>query len=661
MAWSGSANSSSSGAGGHGASGNSSGGGHGGGGMADAAKQAMFARRQRVAEQQMRYFAAGICGLIAIFVILHWTRALYSRITRSSSSTPLAAPFSAITRATRRLLIRKVPRFNSGGHALLVTAYVGINAAVCFTNADLKSLGNVAARFGWMTTGNMCVVVFLALKNTPLAFLTAYSYERLNCLHQISGCLTFVCMVVHAACYTAFFMGRHQRAIMVEKEQIFAIIAGFAFLSVTISALVIRRIWYELFYVVHICFFVVGIVCSCLHQPDFSKKIVIILILSAAMWFTDRVIRAARALYYMPNNYATVHPLPNGGTKIVMKKVPTRAEGGKHFFVWIPRIRAFEMHPFTVVGTQPLEFIVKSHDGFTRDLHKYAAAHPGATLRASVDGPYGTFPDPIHYDKIVLIAGGGGASFTFGLAVNALERMKEGSNTEIVFIWTVKQHDNLAWFTQHLETLRTANNPGIVNLNLYVTRAPVSPPDLIPHRHIDEQGTGHHGHDRTATMSSTSTSSAAHSPVSHTGTDVEKFPASEKPTVLPPITHPRTTLSSDIDRAMEQRVDAATAAAVSATAGTRTSVIVANPPEVEHKHQTDSDSERPRRQHRMTAGRPDVATLIREVVQGTPRNQRVLVASCGPQSLMTVVRDTTATLVRADGPAVELHCEQFGW
>jgi hypothetical protein len=67
--------------------------------MSDAAKQAMFAQRQIIVEQQMRYFAAGICGLIAIFVILHWTRALYSKIARTSSSPiPFAAPFSAVTR-----------------------------------------------------------------------------------------------------------------------------------------------------------------------------------------------------------------------------------------------------------------------------------------------------------------------------------------------------------------------------------------------------------------------------------------------------------------------------------------------------------------------------------------------------------------------------------
>lgn len=60
-------------------------------------------------------------------------------------------------------------------------------------------------------------------------------------------------------------------------------------------------------------------------------------------------------------------------------------------------------------------------------------------------------------------------------------------------------------------------------------------------------------------------------------------------------------------------------------------------------------------------GRPDTASLIREAVQSTPQNQRVLVAACGPDGLMRVVRDTTANLISGDGPGVELHCEQFGW
>lgn len=54
-----------------------------------------------------------------------------------------------LPRWTRRLLIRKVPGFNSAGHALTVTAYVVINVAICFTNIDLSSAGNFASRAGW--------------------------------------------------------------------------------------------------------------------------------------------------------------------------------------------------------------------------------------------------------------------------------------------------------------------------------------------------------------------------------------------------------------------------------------------------------------------------------------------------------------------------------
>lgn len=61
------------------------------------------------------------------------------------------------------------------------------------------------------------------------------------------------------------------------------------------------------------------------------------------------------------------------------------------------------------------------------------------------------------------------------------------------------------------------------------------------------------------------------------------------------------------------------------------------------------------------AGRPDTATLIRDAVSSTPSNARVLVAACGPAGLMRTVRDTTASLIRGDGPGVELHCEEFGW
>ena len=59
--------------------------------------------------------------------------------------------------------------------------------------------------------------------------------------------------------------------------------------------------------------------------------------------------------------------------------------------------------------------------------------------------------------------------------------------------------------------------------------------------------------------------------------------------------------------------------------------------------------------------RPDVGAIIRNAVDATAKDKRVLVTACGPDSMMTVVRNTTASCIRPRGPGVELHIEQFGW
>lgn len=289
-------------------------------------------------------------------------------------------------------------------------------------------------------SANYAFVVFLALKNTPLAFLTAYSYERLNSLHQIAGVATFLLLVVHGVTYTAYFGSTNKWHVMREETVIAGIVAGFAFLSIFLSAIWLRRVWYEAFYIVHWLSFVGSVVAVAFHRPEWKSKTPIILCVIGGMWATDRLIRLTRVLLYSINNYATLTPLPNGGTRIVLTKPPAMAVPGKHCLVWIPGVRMLETHPFTIISTNPLEFVVNSYDGFTRDLHARAVAHPGAKLRASVEGPYGTFPDPMQYDKIILIAGGSGASYTFGLAVNLLQRMSPSATKDIVFLWAFKTH-----------------------------------------------------------------------------------------------------------------------------------------------------------------------------------------------------------------------------
>lgn len=58
-----------------------------------------------------------------------------------------------------------------------------------------------------------------------------------------------------------------------------------------------------------------------------------------------------------------------------------------------------------------------------------------------MDGPYGATPDFVKSaDKVMLIAGGSGASFTFGVALDMLKKLGTSTKTTIQFIWAVKDN-----------------------------------------------------------------------------------------------------------------------------------------------------------------------------------------------------------------------------
>lgn len=285
---------------------------------------------------------------------------------------------------------------------------------------------------------NLAVVILLGLKNTPLSLFTLWSYERLNILHQVTGYTTLAFIIIHLSCYSSYFaeIGRMERLLAVEA--IYGIVATAAFTVLVFSGAFIRRWWYELFYYLHGGFWILAIITTGLHQPDMSQNVIVITLVITIIWIVDRLIRLGRLAYNLRNT-ATLVPLPNGGTHVRMAMALRGAEAGKHCFLSIPSLRPFEAHPFTIVSTDPIEFVIASHNGFTSKLHEHAVRNPGICLRASIDGPYGRFPQLSGFDKLVLISGGSGASFTFGMALNLIKRQKGTVNLQIEFIWAVKK------------------------------------------------------------------------------------------------------------------------------------------------------------------------------------------------------------------------------
>lgn len=277
------------------------------------------------------------------------------------------------------------------------------------------------------------------MKNTPLAFLTAYSYERLNILHQAAGYCTVFFTILHALLWIVTWTENGHLQGLVEVDNVMGIVAGFAMLSILSGALVLKRVRYEAFYIVHITMVALILITAGMHRPDLVTKSTFVTIFAASIWFLDRILRGTRMVWYSFGNRATIHPLPQGGVQIVMHRTLWRAVPGTHVFLWIPRVRAIETHPFTIVSTNPLELVVSAQDGFTQDLFSLASKSPGAILRASCDGPYGTIPNFGKFDHVVLIAGGSGATFTLGVALNLVHQMSPGGARPIIhLIWVIR-------------------------------------------------------------------------------------------------------------------------------------------------------------------------------------------------------------------------------
>lgn len=290
-----------------------------------------------------------------------------------------------------------------------------------------------------MAIANLLIVVFLSLKNTPIVIFMTSSYERLNILHRITGYTTLIFAIVHSSSYAAVFSAQKFLQRLLAREEIFGMVSMGSFLVLGFAGAVLRTWWYELFYYLHVVFWILAVIMTGLHQPEPSKKVLYVISASAGIWVLERVIRLARIIVNSTNNTVTLTPLPNGGTRATLAKAPYGSSSGKHGFLWIPGVRAVETHPFTMVATDPLEFVVAAHDGFTRALHKCALEYPGITLKGSVEGPYGNHPDVKGYDKVMLIAGGSGASFTVGAVLDMLKSLDTDAEIDIEFVWMIRK------------------------------------------------------------------------------------------------------------------------------------------------------------------------------------------------------------------------------
>lgn len=93
---------------------------------------------------------------------------------------------------------------------------------------------------------NFVLLVFLALRNTPLCLLSAHSYEKLRPLHKTAGYTCIITAVLHAIVYLNAWAQANELENMREKANLAGAIAGLAMVIIGLSTIgsLVRR-YYE--------------------------------------------------------------------------------------------------------------------------------------------------------------------------------------------------------------------------------------------------------------------------------------------------------------------------------------------------------------------------------------------------------------------------------
>ena len=60
-------------------------------------------------------------------------------------------------------------------------------------------------------------------------------------------------------------------------------------------------------------------------------------------------------------------------------------------------------------------------------------------------------------------------------------------------------------------------------------------------------------------------------------------------------------------------------------------------------------------------GRPDVSSMTAQAADGLSPDNRLLVAACGPQSMLVDTRKAVQSCTLKGKPDIQLHTEVFGW
>ncbi|RDW73786.1 hypothetical protein BP5796_07228 [Coleophoma crateriformis] len=324
---------------------------------------------------------------------------------------------------------------------------------------------HVTKRFGQVALSQFPLHYMLALKSrySPLALVFQSSHEELNPWHRTLGRIIYGMILLHATWYLNFFF---QSGILRSRLTVPIIIIGLVALSMmtvlaTSSMEVVRRWNYRVFFVLHL---VIG--STLLPLLWFHAAALRWYVTEALLVFIlDIVFRKMDTI----TDYVKISKIPQ--TKLLKLKVPVpsskigrfQAAPGQHVYLSIPSesapsassvaLHSMLFNPFTVadVSETSITLVLRALHGPISQTLVHLTELSKARPPINIEGPYGTskkFPSLLtDYDRVLLVAGGVGATFVIPIYNSLREQMEAESVSpdRLKLVWSMRSSAEASW------------------------------------------------------------------------------------------------------------------------------------------------------------------------------------------------------------------------
>lgn len=314
----------------------------------------------------------------------------------------------------------------------------------------------LAIRAGIMSASLTPFIFLLSGKKNYVSYLTGYTYEKVNWLHQFVGLGCFVLALIHVIPFIHQPLQEGGIELLKEKfttdsdykHGLAALVC--LFVLVTMFNRNIRKRIYEISFHLHwlvACAFFALLTFHVYGMLDMQNY----LWATLAIWATQWIHRVLRSGLTSVREAEIVKVSENAMQISVFNVKGYSWSPGQHCFLRFPGIRIFDNHPFTVASVMDedyMKFIVVPKSGLTRQMYQKLDLEVQKT-KVLVDGPYGGCTrNPLAFDKVFLLSTGSGISGTLPY-LTQLSGIENGP--EIFFFCVLRTFEDVQWVRLEIE------------------------------------------------------------------------------------------------------------------------------------------------------------------------------------------------------------------